>query len=895
MLSFTRQSYYFFLFHRLSPYIFFKKAPYIISFHYLYLTNLLFKTQIKRPKQIHPTKKMKTRIIITLLLLCSFCIMVHAATPRKRAKVTFDQGWTFKLCGNRQEAIKTLSSLGIAGPTIGDSSHGTVKKTKVTDDTEPEQAQVTASEVTTSASDKTYADKAFRPVTIPHDWSIELPFDANVGGSAGYLPGGQGVYVKDFTLPAEWAKRLTEGDDMQILFDGVYHRATVWLNGHRLGHHMYGYTGFLLDITHFLNAKGQNRLVVHVDREEQSRWYTGSGIYRHVWLQATNKVHVKENGIFVKATADGTLRVQTEVEGDDANHCTITHTVFDGSGKKIASLSGKAGSELTLRIKNPALWSVDHPAMYAIKTLVRSKGSATDEITTSFGFRDIRFDANTGFYLNEMNMKLKGMCLHQDAGSLGVAVPDEVWLRRLKALKDLGCNSIRCSHNPPSPEFLTMCDTLGLLVIDEAFDKWKSGYYEPFYDDNAHKDIADMVLRDRNHPSVFIWSIGNELSEAWNKDNSGVERAATLNSLVKSIDPTRPTMVACQQGFEDKFGEVTDIVGYNYLEPRMIADHKRHPQRKMLVSEAFVYYSGLREDVVRDFVEHNPWHFVEENPFIAGSYVWAGVDYLGESSPWPAKGWCSCPFDMTLKERPQAAFYHPAWNPDKDYLKLVVRDNCFDQAMGTDHWQYPPMADTWDLPYTDSRCVEVRCYTTCDSVQFFFPMWSNPQLPLKPRVTAQYPDNCITVQLPARQGKVLAVGYKGGKEVVRDSLVNHGPVADVRLDADRTTLSAASPDFSEPQRGCTVSHIRLSLIDKDGQLQQMQPRRFMVEVEGPIRLLGVETGDMRRNDSWRTTELNTYFGEGLIRLQSTTQRGTAKVRVFVEGFEHPFTKEITVK
>ena len=245
----------------------------------------------------------------------------------------------------------------------------------------------------------------------------------------------------------------------------------------------------------------------------------------------------------------------------------------------------------------------------------------------------------------------------------------------------------------------------------------------------------------------------------------------------------------------------------------------------------------------------------------------------------------------------------------KDYLKLIVRDNCFDQAMGTDHWQYPPMADTWDLPYTDSRCVEVRCYTTCDSVQFFFPMWSNPQLPLKPRKTADYNDHCITVQLPARQGKILAVGYKEGKEVMRDSLINHGPVGGVRLDADYTVLSAAKPDYSEvasltngkpgsrnnPASNSTVSHIRITLVDKEGRIQQMQPKKFSVEVEGPIRLLGVETGDMRRMDSWRTTELKTYFGEGLVRLQSTTQKGTAIVKFFVEGFDKPFIKEIVIE
>ena len=823
---------------------------------------------------------MKRYFLTTLTIMC---VLAMIAAPKKsRERMTFDRNWSFRLCKDHAEVNIVLAELGIKDLRLGETK-SKVQKNKVTDDTEPEQAQVTASEVTSATVQSAYGNEEFRSVYVPHDWSIELPFDPQMGGSAGYLAGGQGIYVKNFILPASVKNRR-----LSITFDGVYHRATVWLNGHRLGHHVYGYTGFSFDITPYINIKGENRLVVHVDREEQSRWYTGSGIYRHVWLTATGATRVKENGIFVIAKTDGNVEVNTELVGGEGK---ISHTIYDNKGKKVASSSSSK-----LMVNNPQLWSCDSPVMYTLVTTVKdAKGRVSDEVSTPFGFRDIRFDANTGFWLNGKNMKLKGMCLHQDAGSLGVAVPDEVWLRRLKALKEIGCNAIRCSHNPPSSEFLTICDTLGLLVLDEAFDKWKSGYYEPFYDENAHNDIADMVLRDRNHPSVIVWSIGNEVSEAWKTDDVGVNRARELNDIVKKLDPTRPTIVACQQGFEDKFGEVTDLVGYNYLENRMIADHKRHPNRKMFVAEAFVYYSGLREAVVRDFVEYNPWNYVRDNDFIAGSFVWAGVDYLGESSPWPAKGWCSCPFDMTLKERPQAAYYHPAWNPEKDYLKLVVRDNCFDQAIGTDHWQYPPMADTWDLPYTDSRCVEVRCYTTCDSVQFFFPMWSNPQLPLKPRVTADYPDNCITIQLPARQGKVLAVGYKGGKEVMRDSLINHGPVADVRLDADYTTLSPIASDFSMKTAKNTVSHIRLTLVDKEGRIQQMQPRKFRVEVEGPIRLLGAETGDMRRKESWRTTELNTYFGEGLVRLQSTEKRGKAIVKIHVDGFEKPFIKELMIQ
>ena len=787
-------------------------------------------------------------------------VFLSAILPVSARQLSFDQGWQFQLCADSADMVKTLQVVNSqdAGGTL---------------------------------------PPDFKAVFVPHDWSSELPFEPKVGGAAGYLAGGQGVYVKDFTPPTGRNSKYI------VQFDGVYHRATVWINGHKLGHHVYGYTGFEFDMTPYLNAGKPNRLVVHVNREEQSRWYTGSGIYRHVWLKVVNATHLKTNGICIQTELapnmkSATVRVTAEIDTADTDKggkFTVTHAILQTTKQPNHQTTKPLNHQTT--ITNPRLWSTDTPYLYIMRTQLRNaKGKVIDQMDTPFGIRDVRFDADKGFFLNGKGMKLRGMCLHQDAGSLGVAVPDGVWERRLRALKEIGCNAVRCSHNPPSPEFLTICDTLGLLVIDEAFDKWKSGYYEAFFDECAEKDITDMILRDRNHPSVIVWSIGNEVAEAWLDTDEGVERSRMLNAVVKRIDPTRPTMVACQQGFQDKFGEVTDIVGYNYLEPRMIDDHKRHPGRIMLVSEAFVYYSGLRGDIVRDFVERNPWHFVEENDFIAGSFAWAGVDYLGESSPWPAKGWCSCPFDMTLKERPQAAFYHPAWQPEKDYLKLVVRDNCFNQPAGTDHWQYPAMADTWDLPYTDYRCVEVRCYTTCDSVQFFFPIWSNPQLPLKTRVTADYPDNCITVQLPARKGKVLAVGYKGGQPVVRDSLVNHGDVADVRLDADYTTLAATPADMTDVKPALPqVSHIRLTLTDKDGRVQQMQPKRFSVTTEGPIRLLGVETGDMRRHGSWRTTSLETYFGEGLIRLQSTTVKGTARVIVSVEGFDKPFVKELTVK
>ena len=827
------------------------------------------------------------KFLITSILSC--CALLADAAAQPRQQLIFDFGWQFRLCADSTEVIRQLHDLGISdvpcfatpGQTQGGATRG---------ETEPE---------TSAAAGNAALSSRFEPVSLPHDWSIHLPIDPAQGGSAGYLAGGQGLYVKDFSLPAG----VKSYGHIAVRFDAAYHRATVWCNGHRLGHHMYGYTGFEFDLTPYLNRQGSNRIVVHCNTEEKSRWYTGAGLYRHAWLLATARRHILTHGVFVQSKlVDGrwNLTCHTDVaaaEVQEATACAIEHQLLDHDGQPVGRPFGDDDSFRFPSSVTPHLWTIDKPYIYNVRTRLRDpRGRLLDEVLTPIGLRTATFDADHGFALNGVAMKLRGMCLHQDVGALGVAVPDRVIERRLQALKQIGCNAIRCSHNPPSSEFLTICDTLGLLVLDEAFDKWQSGYYAPFFDQYAVADLTEMVVAHRNHPSVIIWSIGNEVQEAWAGDETGVARARMLNDVVHRLDPTRPTLVACQQGFQDKFGEVTDLVGYNYLEPRMLADHLRHPQRKMLVTEAFVYYSGLREQIVRDWEERNPWNFVADNDFVAGSFVWAGVDYHGESSPWPAKGWCSCPFDMTLEEKPEAAFYHPAWHPDEDYLKLVVRDNCFDKAVGTDHWQYPLMADTWDLPFDDGRTVQIRCYTTCDSVQFFFPMWSNPQLPLKPRVTALYPDHTITLQLPARRGKVLAVGYKDGHAVVRDSLINHGPVAALHVTSDRQSLQPLPADMTpiRTYAGCHEAHIRIITVDSLGRRQQMDPRLITATVEGPGKLLSIETGDFRR-DGFTGNSLRSYFGSALLRIQSTHDCGTIRVRIECEGISEPYWVEIPVK
>lgn len=736
------------------------------------------------------------------------------------------------------------------------------------------------------------SEEEWEEVQLPHDWSIYLPFDRRAGGSSGYLPGGIGLYRKEFMIPSSYKNKK-----ISLVFDGIYHKATIYVNGDKVGYHRYGYTSFEYDITPYIKIADKNIIVVHVDHSEESRWYTGSGIYRHAWLQVTDPVHVETWGTYV-TTPDiseqaARVNIVTSVvnSSDSEQKLKITQTLVDIEGK-ILKVNGKtvrvedgitlsagdtANIEHSFIVNNPQLWDIENPYMYRVETLIKRGSKVLDDYITPFGIRYFQFDSETGFSLNGNRIKLKGVCLHQDAGSFGVGVPDRSYERRLQILKEFGCNAIRCSHNPPSPEFLEICDTLGFVVIDEAFDKWNSGYYAEFYESNWKKDISDMIIRDRNHPSIIMWSIGNEVQEAF--DNKiGPSRARVMQDFVHELEPTRPVCVAGQQGFTDEFGAVTDIMGYNYLENRMIADHKRFPERIMFVAEAFPFYSGLREHDVRDYIDYAPWNYVMDNDFIAGSFLWAGVDYIGEASAWPSKGWNSCPFDMCMFEKPCAAYLRSVWN-DTPFMKMMVRDNSYDIAAGKDHWQYPPMADNWMLPYQDTRCVEVRTVTNCDSVRLYGPHWDGNMKDFGFRVTADYPNNTILWNQPYRKDRfVYAIAYKDGVEVCRDTLMAHGPASRIKLVPDATIIKADGQD---------LSHITLTLFDSKGIEAQDDNRMVTVTVEGEGRFRCLDSGDLRREVSFAGNKLKTYFGKALIVVQSTRESGTIKVKVEVEGFSEP--------
>ena len=740
-----------------------------------------------------------------------------------------------------------------------------------------------------SYSDPSTDDSAWRDVQLPHDWNIEQDFVRESGGNAAYLPGGIGWYRKAFTLPKAW-----DGKHVSVLFDGIFMQSDVYINGQHLGYRPYGFCSIEYDLTPYLKKGAENVLAVRVNTTgDRPRWYAGAGIYRHAWLVVTNPVHITTYGTYVttpevtaaKAQVQAVTTVMNATQA--AKAVSVSQRIIDAGGNVVATAGARnatveAGktADIThsIDLKQPSLWSIDTPTLYTLETIVSADGDKADVRRTTFGVRTIKFDADKGFFLNGQSVKLKGMCLHMDAGCLGTAVPDRSYERRLEILKEYGCNAIRCAHNQPSAEFLDMCDRMGFVVIDEAFDKWKSGYYEKYFDEWWQKDLADMLLRDRNHPSVILWSIGNELQEAWDGGDTGVERARMLQDFVHNMEPSRPVILSAQNGHQDKFSGVTDVVGYNYLEARMLSDHKKHPERCFIVTEELPYYSG-EEGNIRSYTPYNPWNIVAANDFIAGGFIWSGVDYWGEvGSQWPAKGWPNGLFDMCMFEKPRAAYHRAMWNAEP-MVRIAVPDNSLDIEHGRDLWQWPRMAESWTFPDSYMYVViEIRTITNCEEVELFFEGKSMGR-----KATKDFDNNTILWYLPYKHGKLEAVGYNGGKEACRHALVNTGGTTQAALTPDRTTLKADGQD---------LSHITVELRDKDGNFVQTDDRRVTVTVEGEGRLRGVDNGDVRRDKCAVTNSLDTYFGRALIVVQSTRKAGKIRVNVSVEGVDTPYTVEL---
>jgi beta-galactosidase/beta-glucuronidase len=760
----------------------------------------------------------------------------------------------------------------------------------------------------TGAYTADFDDRHWRPVILPHDWSIKGPFDPQWASATGYLPGGIGWYRKTFDLPADYAEKR-----VSVHFDGVYCNSEVWINGNFLGRRPNGYIPFRYDLTPYLIPGGRNTLAVRVDhtRFADSRWYTGSGIYRNVHLVVTDPVHIQQWGIYATipvVTADqAEVRVEVRLENHTASMAEVRaeHTLVAPDGTEVAEAAvsasippeGEQAANCLMIVPHPELWSVERPALYLLRTVIRRDGQVIDQEETRLGIRTIRFDPEHGFFLNGQNLKLKGVCLHEDAGALGVAVPAKVWKRRLELLKAAGVNAIRMAHNPHLPELYDLCDEMGLLVQEEAFDEWelgknkwikgwnvgapgKDGPSEHFRE-WAEVDLRDMVLCGRNHPSIIMWSIGNEidypndpytheiLDKGTNPQSFGrgykpelphAERlgevARMLVQTVKAYDTTRPVTAALSAALisnQTGLADALDIVGYNYQEYRYQEDHARYPDRVLYGSE-----NGMREDF---------WRAVEENDFVAGQFLWTGIDYLGEAHGWPSRSSTAGLLDLAGHKKPEYYFRQSLWS-DEPMVYIGTRDVPTDEEKAG-LWSHKKAEPVWGG--TAGELVRVVCFTNCERAELFL---NDRSLGARSRQDGE--GRVLFWDVPYEPGTLTAKGINKGREAASFSLRTSGTPCKLLARADTTVLKADTRD---------LAHIEVTIVDGDGTPVYMADHEVAWTIEGPARLLGLESGDPNSHEDYKAERRRVYHGRLLGYIQSTREAGPVVVRLSAPGLE----------
>ncbi len=743
-----------------------------------------------------------------------------------------------------------------------------------------------------------FKDSSWRKLDLPHDWSIEGTLSPTLASCTGYLPGGIAWYRKKLEIPAEF-----NGKKVFIYFEGVYNRSTVYINGQQLGFRPNGYVSFAYDLTPYLKFGESNVLAVRVDHSQSadSRWYTGSGIYRNVWLVTSDPLHFDLWGVTYQTKQVNDKAAVVQVSADVKNETkaeTEAKVVFqwlDQSGKVVAQGSLKkkvpAGetSKLSadLTIKNPLLWSTESPNLYQLKTTLYNGTTIVDESVCKAGIRTMMYDANKGFALNGKWMKMKGVCIHHDAGVLGSAVPRQVWKRRLVTLKSLGCNAIRMSHNLQAPDLYELCDELGFLVMDEGFDefefpkkKWLAGWNagEPglqgtfdFFDEWSDRDVTSMVLRDRNHPSVILWSIGNEVdypndpyshpilsSSQFNQPVSGgydpkrpsADRLGPigkrLSGVIRSIDTSRKVTGALAGVImtnETDYPKYLDVVGYNYTEDRYAADHKKYPERVIYGSENGHSY--------------NSWKAVRDNEYIFGQFIWTGFDYLGESNAWPSRGLNTGMIDLAGYPKPRGYYRMAMWSE-----KPMTYIGTYRQTRGSRRGLSDSALPLWN--YTEGDTIRVVCYTNCPQSQL--------SLNGEPVGTPKNHDDnsgIIFWDLPFKPGTLEVKGLKEGKEAAKHSIQTSGRSYSITATPDKTGLS---PDKD-------LVHINIQIVDEKGIPVIQADDEVTFTVTGPARLLGLESANNSDMTSYRDNSHRVYNGRMLAYLQTTGNTGEVNITV----------------
>jgi beta-galactosidase len=746
-----------------------------------------------------------------------------------------------------------------------------------------------------------FPDQHWRSLRLPHDWSIELPFDKDspTGTGGGALRGGSGWYRKIFSLAT-----TMRGKKVFIDFDGVYMNGEVFINGRSMSTRPNGYISFRHDLTPYLKyGTEKNVIVVKVDNSKQpnSRWYSGSGIYRNVWLTITDRVRVHQWGVHVttpvvnkeKATLRFAIKI---VRGPrSSQQLTIQTVLYDKTGKRAGrALTVQTTSADTVHltqemtIEKPELWSVDNPAMYRAVTKVLEGEKVLDEYNTPVGIRYFHFDPDKGFFLNDKHVKIRGVCMHHDLGCLGTAVNTRALQRQLEILKAMGCNGIRTSHNPPAPELLDLCDKMGFIVMDEAFDMWaksKTPYDYHLYWEKWHRlDLEDQILRDRNHPSVFMWSLGNEIGEQWGKDTSGRMILRELVDITKRLDKTRPTVTANNEinTWNNLLqAKADDMIGYNYNHTKWDSVHYRWGKKPFIVTESVSSLQSrghydMPSDSIRQWpprwdlpVEkanpdttcsaydncHAPWgstheaslRMLEKYPHVSGMYIWTGFDYIGEPTPypWPARSSYFGIVDLAGFPKDVYYLYQSVWT-DKPVLHIFPHWN-WTKGQTIDIWAYYNNADEVEL-FVNGRSAGVKKKQGDD----LHVMWR-------------------TIFEP---GTIKAVSRKNGKTILTKEIKTAGSPARLELLADRKIINADGYD---------LSFVTVKVVDKDGNLVPDASHSISFTTNGEGIVAATDNGHQTDLTSFQSATRKAFKGMCLAVIRSKGKTGDIKLMATADG------------
>ncbi len=767
------------------------------------------------------------------------------------------------------------------------------------------------------AESPTFDDSSWKPVILPHDWSIAGPVEENAPSRAagGFFPTGIGWYRHTLTLA-----KLDPAKRTFIAFDGIMANSDVYCNGELLGHRPYGYVSFNYDLTPHLHA-GKNIIAVRVDNSQQpaSRWYPGAGINRQIRLITTNAIRIVPWGTFVTTpdlhNSEATINVRSTILNNSDTTAEITLSIaIEGPGKILAASShGRIGKliaahatadlEESLHVANPDLWDLDHPALYTAHVTVFRNDKPIDNEDVRFGIREFRFDPNQGFFLNGVHHKIYGVALHTDAGALGTAVPLAAWERRLNALRKLGVNAIRTAHNPPAPEFLDLADRMGFLVMEEMFDCWtvaKNPYdYHLYFKEWSVRDTADTVRRDRNHPSIILWSAGNEIHDTPKPDIA----IPILKSLVDTFhanDPTRPVTQALfrpnvSHDYDNGLADLLDVVGQNYREQEILKAHADKPTRKIIGTE--------------NTHDRNQWVAMRDHAEYSGQFLWSGIDYLGEAGRWPSIGagsglllttslprarayerqsWWADPKTqpmVRIARRVQAARRGPV---DPGYTSPTSNNQAATTAPNapldpTTRFGQPLLLD-WTPKDQSPHTENIEIYTNAEEVELILNDKSLGTEKLHPDATP------ISFQIPFEPGTLKAIARTNGKVVAQDELHTAGKPAHLLLTTGLTAAQLTAKPENSPVTALTpdwndVAYVTATLVDANNTVIPDSETRIHFSATGPGQVIAVDNGNLLDHDPFQATDRKLYEGHALAILRATSPSGTITLTATAEGVQ----------